>query len=285
MFLRPNTVKAQNAISLSVTPPLLELTIQPGKEVKQTYSVGSDGSDVILVPKIVYFTPSDENGGIDLTEDDAPNWIKYNKDPIKIKNGGKVEYNVIISPPSDTEEIDHFLTLIFETQPPSDVLTENSVFYKSKIGTNILLTISKDGNPKKAAEIVNFNVPKIIDSIFNSFDFDVVLRNSGNSFWKPNGKITVNGNRLKLAPQNILSGTNRKISCLDNENLVSCSIKNKFFVGKVVSAIEFSLDDDPKIYKKEVTTIAFPFSLTVIVLTLLTLIRLQGILKVWRKRA
>lgn len=288
--LFPKDVIAQ-AISLSITPPLLELTIQPGKEVKQTYSITNNGGDTVLTPKIVYFTSADESGNIDLSEDSAPDWIKYNKDPINLKNGIKTDYNVIFSPPNNTEEIDHFLTLIFESTTPVDLINQNSVSYQSQIGTNILLTISKDGNPKKSAEIIEFSAPRIIDSILpisypggTSSAYHLILANNGNSFWKPIGKIITKGETLKLAPQNILSGSNRIISCIQDENLINCNFKNKFRIGKIVSNLEFTTDDDPKIYKKEVTTIAFPFSIFGIIFLILTLFRRRGILNLWRKR-
>ena len=142
-----NKVMAQ-AISLSISPPLFELVIQPAKEVKQTYSITNNGGDTVLTPKIVYFETSDEAGNINLTEDIAPSWVKYNSDPISLKNGIKNDFNVIFSPPKDTEEIDHFLTLVFESKEPTDILNQNSVSYQSQIGTNILLTVSIDGNPK-----------------------------------------------------------------------------------------------------------------------------------------
>lgn len=278
MYFVLGTVNAQNAISLSISPPLVELMIKPDKEVKQLYTISNNGGDTVLSPKIVYFTPSDEFGNLDLTEDTAPDWIRYSKDPIVIKNGDKIDFNVLFSPPSNTEEIDHFLTLVFTTKVPTDILVDNSSFYETQIGTNILLTVSKDGNPKKSADIIEFSAPKIVDSFFGEIGYSLKLRNNGNSFWKPNGKIITKSETLKLAPQNIISGSKRNISCLDDENLVACSLKNKFKVGKITSTLEFSIDDDPKIYSEETVTYAIPFSL------LLVFLCLYIIFKIWRKR-
>lgn len=275
--LFPKDVIAQ-AISLSVSPPLFEIMIKPGKEVKQTYTVTNNGGDTVLTPKIVYFTPADEAGNIDLTEDIAPDWVKYSKDPIILKNGIKIDYNVIISPPKDAEEIDHFLTLVFEGKEPVDILNQNSVSYQPQIGTNILLTVSVDGNPKKSAEIVEFTAPKVVDSLLGNISYLVKLKNNGNSFWKPIGKIITKNETLKLAPQNILSGSSRNISCLDNESLIDCKLDRKFRIGKITSKLEFSIDDEPKIYKKDTVTYAFPFSILIVFCSLF------AIFKVWRKR-
>lgn len=280
-----NTIQAQSAISLSVSPPLFEAIVQPNKEVKQIYTITNNGGDTIVTPKIVYFEPENDSGNVLLTENEAPEWVKYDKQPFNLKYQSDKQFTVLISPPEDAEEIDHFLTLIFESTTPTDILGQNAVFYKSQIGTNILLTISKDGNPKKSAQIVEFSAPKIIDSLAGAIKYKIILRNNGNSFWKPNGKIIINDeNNLNLAELNVISGSTRQISCINDEILVDCSLKDKFLIGKFESKLEFTIDEDPKTYKQSVTTYVFPFSYIGIVLMLLTTFKLRGIFKVWQKR-
>jgi len=255
-------------MNLSISPPILELIIQPGKTVKQTYLISSDGNNTNLIPKIVYFTSADSAGNIDLTEDKAPDWVSYDQKSSVLT----------ISPPENAEEIDHFLTLIFETKEPVDLLNQNSTSYVSQIGTNILLTISKDGSPKKSAEIVEFSTPKIVDSFLSPIRYSLTLANNGNSFWKPIGKIITKNETLKLAPQNIISGSSRKINCIENENLIDCKLQNKFHIGKIESKLEFLIDNDPKIYTAETVTYSFPF------LLVLAFVILGIIFKLWRRK-
>jgi hypothetical protein len=56
--------------------------------------------------------------------------------------------------------------------------------------------------------------------------------------------------------------------------------------GKITSTLEFSLDEDPKIYKQSATTIALPFGLIILLLILLTLVRIRGIFifRVWGRK-
>lgn len=274
-FFFKGDLYAQNAISLSITPPILEVMIKPGKEIRQVYSVENLGGDTVLTPKVVYFTPSDENGNINLTENSAPEWIMYDKNPFAIKNQQKVDFSVVISPTENTLETDHFLTLVFETNIPTDILRQNSSFYRTQIGSNIILTISKDGNPKKSAEITTFAAPKLIDSLGN-INYSIVLQNNGNSFWKPTGKIIVTGTNvntnLNLAPLNILSGYSRKIPCINNEELIDCKISKKPLFGIYKANLEFRMDEDAEVKNQEITTFAFPFSITLIVIFLFLLI-------------
>lgn len=284
-FLHNQTsiTKAQSAISLSISPPIFEAIVKPGKEVKQIYTITNNGGDTTITPKVVYMEASDEYGNVNLTDDPAPDWIKYDKTPFNLKFNQEKQFTVLISPPEDTEEIDHFVTLIFESTTPSDVLGQNALFYKSTIGTNILLTISNDGNPKKSAQVIQFEAPKVIDSYFGKIKYKLVIRNDGNSFWKPVGKIIFNDNQtLKLANLNVISGSSRNISCIENESLTDCQISNNFLFGKNKSILEFTIDEDPKVYKKTIVTYAFPFSLLIFSLFLLTIYRLKGIFKIWR---
>ena len=255
-------------MNLSISPPILELIIQPGKTVKQTYAISSDGNNTNLIPKIVYFTSADNAGNINLTDIEAPDWISYDQKSSVLT----------ISPPENAEEVDHFMTLVFTSESPVDLTNQNSTSISSQIGSNILLTISRDGNPKKSAEIVEFSAPRIVDPLLNPISYNLTLANNGNSFWKPIGKIVTKNETLNLAPQNIISGSSRKISCIENENLIKCELKNKFYIGKITSKLEFSIDNDPKIYKAETITYSFPFML------ILAFIILGIIFKVWRRK-
>ena len=262
-------------MKLSISPPILELMIQPGKTVKQTYAISSYGNNTNLTSKLVYFVADGNWGNISLTDSKVPDWISFDQKSLTLT----------ISPPENAEEVDHFMTLVFTTESPIDLTNQNSTSISSQIGSNILLTISKDGNIKKSAEIIEFSAPKIVDSFLSPIRYSLTLANTGNSYWKPNGKIIINNDKIiKLAPFNVLSNYKRNISCLEDENLVDCKLQNKFVIGKITSKLEFSIDTDPKIYKAETVTYAFPFILTFVLLLLLIIYKFRGILKIWRKR-
>lgn len=265
------TSLAQNAISLAISPPIFEIMIKPGKEYKTDFTISNQGGSTRLTPKIVVFTPSDELGNVNLTNIPAPDWVKYHPQPIILESGASSNFSVLFSPPPDSLEIDHYLSLVFESDLPSDLLVENSSLYTAKIASNILLTVSKDGNPKKSAEIKSFTAPSVIDSFFGNLEYEVVLRNNGNSYWKPIGKIIINEKEiLNLAPQNIISGHSRNITCIDGENLVPCEPEKKPFLGSVSAKLEFNIDENPLNYKQEISTFVFPFSLVGLILLFLS---------------
>ncbi|MBL7036769.1 hypothetical protein ISR94_02915 [Candidatus Microgenomates bacterium] len=256
---------AQDAISLSISPPIFEIMIMPGKEYKTEFNISNQSGSTILTPKIVVFTPKDEFGNVTLTSIPAPQWVKYNPNSFSLDSGNSKSFSVLFSPPKDTAEIDYYLSLVFETDSPTDLLVDNSSLYTAKIASNILLSVNLDGNPIKSAEIVQFNAPIIADSFFGKLNYSIVLKNTGNSFWKPIGKILLGENgALNLAPQNVISGYTRNITCINNENLIPCTLDKKPFLGKVDAVLEFSIDEDPQIYNQKTTTFVFPFSLTIV---------------------
>lgn len=275
---------AAQTIGLSISPPIFELMIQPGKEVKQIFTLTNLGGDTTITPKITYFEPADDLGNINLTEDLGPDWVIYDKTPFKLKGQEKLDFEVSFLPSVGTSETDHFLTLIFETSESVDLLNQNSSNLKSQIGANMLLTVSKDGNPKKSAEIIDFVAPKVVDSLFGKIGYQIKLKNNGNSYWKPNGKIIVNDEIINIAPQNILSGYTRNISCINDQTLINCDLKNKLYLGKIVAKLEFSINEDPKIYQKEATSYSFPFSILGFLIFLLTTIKSRLIFRIWPGR-
>lgn len=287
-FSNTQTVKAQqNQISLSITPPLLEIMIKPGQEYKHQFTIENKGIDSQLIPNLYFFVPADDFGNIEVTTQSGPDWIIYKKEPITLKSGQKIDFDLKVSPPSNLPETDYLLTLVFETENKSSDSFLTKIDNKISIAANILLTVSLDGKPKKSSQILEFSAPKIIDS-FMPIEYKIKILNDGNSFWKPIGFISINEDKkLKLAPQNIVSGYSRQINCLDNEALVECLFDQDFLIGKYTSSIEYSIEGESTIYKQKIDTYAFPFSVTVFVLTVLTVIRFGSIVKLWlrQKRA
>ena len=153
VFFSPQNVFAQS-INLSVTPPLTEIVIAPGKSIKQKLTITNSGSLLTVNPKIFFFYPVDENGNIEIdTQREVPDWIKYDNKSFDLpgNTSREIEYN--ITPPSDINEEDYLLTFVFETTEGKDLLGQNQVSYKTKIASNILVSISKDGVINKDLKI------------------------------------------------------------------------------------------------------------------------------------
>ena len=119
-------------ISLSITPPIVELTIQPGKAYTKAYLLTNNGDkDEDITIKLVPFIPEDEYGNVSLqaSEIDAvtkqfETWFDIQKpgsisfgDKFTLPAGKSQEIALTISPPADAEEFDYYFTLLFVTEP------------------------------------------------------------------------------------------------------------------------------------------------------------------------
>jgi hypothetical protein len=283
LLAAPSAVKAQE-VSLSIAPPITELTIQPGKSFSQTFTVKNDGVPVTIAAKIFPFVPFDREGHVELIEDQNSvnafaGWFFFDPTPISLGSTKSHNFIVKITPPPGTEEKDYYFTFIAEVQNDNN-LGVNSSQAQARIGANVLLTISKDGNPQKKASIVEFSAPKVIDS-FTGLTYKVLIGNSGHSFFKPTGKITIDqvfGSTtiLNLAPLNILVGGSRETTCIQGEELIPCKLPGKFLIGMYRANLSFMIDGSGSSIEKQIYTIAFPFS---VVLGLITIFIIYHIIR------
>jgi len=299
-FLFPQTIKAQT-LGLGIYPPLLEVTIMPGKTITQVYKLSNPGEiDLMMTSSIVSFEPSDEIAGIKLVADAEQlkpiSFAFLNADlrlgqTFPLPAGGTQEIVLILKVPETAPEKDYYATLLFQTAPMKGYGTLSASQTQAKIGTNLLITVSRTGKPIKKAEIEEFRLVNcsrlcIIDS-FTQPEFFIKIKNAGHSYFKPLGKILLQGRfkqeeTLDLLPQNILSGFSREIQCQTDDEaelrdkVQPCQAKTTFLIGPFKAKIEFGLDDFSSQYQQEIRFIALPIKL---VLGLFFLVIILGIIR------
>lgn len=281
LFTTPEVAWAQE-VSLSIAPPITELTIQPGKSFSQTFTVKNDGIPVVISPKILPFVPFDKEGHAELIEDTASvnafsSWFYFDPAPVSLGTTGSHNFIVKITPPVDVEEKDYYFTFIAEVKNDNN-LGVNSSQAQARIGANILLSLSKDGSPVKKGSIINFSAPKFIDS-FSGLTYKVLIGNFGSAFFKPTGKITIDqifGSTtiLNLTPLNILVGGSREITCIQGENIIPCKLPGKFLIGIYRANLSFTIDGTGESIEKQIYTIAFPFSIILGFITIYIIYRI-----------
>jgi hypothetical protein len=281
LIINPKVSRAQE-VSLLISPPLTELTIQPGKSYSQIITVKNDGVPVVIAAKIFPFVPFDSQGHAELIEDvNSVNafdgWFFFDPNPVSLGTTASHNYIVRITPPPTAEEKDYYFTFIAEVQNGAGLGISSSQA-QARIGTNILVRVSKDGNPYKKASIIMFSAPKIVDS-FSPLNYEVLLGNSGHSFFKPIGKITIDQvfgstTALELAPLNVLTGGTREITCTRDEELIPCKMPGKFLIGIYRSNLSFTVDGAGSSIEKQIYTIAFPFSIILGLATIFIIYRI-----------
>jgi hypothetical protein len=231
-FLLPPAVQAQT-LSLSLWPPLLEATIQPGKSITQVYRLKNQGDDTTIHASIVPFVPADELGHIQISRKPSPAsryFSLQNADlnlpaTFPLKAGATQELVLKIRIPENAPEADHYLTFLFESDTQG-LIGGSGTTAQASIGSNILLTVSQDGQPLRSAKIIQFSVKTpslfgrhlpLLDS-FDAIRFILRVKNTSQTRLKAIGQIDIYNmwakktTTLPLREDNILANTIRQLT-------------------------------------------------------------------------
>ena len=216
-------------LSLSLWPPLLEATMQPGRSITAVYKLTNNSDRPLeITPQIYPFEPQDESGQIKIKfltpKSSLPQPLfsfesrEKLGEPFTVTFGETKELVLKITLPKNLSEKDYYYTLLFST---AEIAFENQAEggksgAVSQIGGNILITTSQLGKPSLLGAISSFSAPTIIDS-FSATDFAVILENRGKNLWKPFGEIKIKGffkekTEIKVLEQNVLDYSSRKLS-------------------------------------------------------------------------
>lgn len=254
-----NTVLAQS-FSLGLYPPLLSLMIQPGKTVTQVYQLENYGDEAVtLNTTILPFSPSDEHGNIAFPSTApalSPTWFSFaNTDvvlnqPFTLYPGQVKQIILKIDVPERTIENDHYFTLLFSTIPSSRKTNISAAQQAGAIGSNILITVSKDGQPVKKGTIVEFKTQGCFLRLFGVCFLDSLqkprfllrVRNTSKAFWQPFGTVKVEGliNQQweeNILPDNVLTNSIRQL------NFATSSASPLLLVGPYQAKAEFTLEE------------------------------------------
>ena len=305
-ILYTGSVKAQQ-LSLSLSPALSELVIKPGQSVGLKFKLINFGDPSIVKMRILPIEAKDNRGGITIKNSlEGPISFELENRDIKLeeayflKNSSSLDLVLNISAPEATPSKDYYYSLIAESLAPPIQEGVANVRAKVIVGSNLLLSVSKDGRVEIKPNISLFEVvPKNKISLlgykinlFNCFEkvpLILVVENKGKNLIKPQGEIVVSGlfgqvKKIEIKPQNILAESQRLL--LANTSNLQPQTSNSlllagFFMGnyKVSSTVSFG-QGTPTLYASS-SFLVFPFKLVI----LLTAVFFLGIFFVSRYKS
>ncbi len=219
-------VKAQQ-IGLSISPPILEVVIEPGKQITKAYQITNKSErDLYLVPKVVTFVPKDLDGNVQLRQQQENEIFSLANSNLDLGSAFKLTANnsqqlvLKISIPADYPQKDLYQTFLIEQSDEGGFVKQSGGKSLIKIGSNILVSVADEAAPQKQAEIDQFiPQPKFAD-LFDQVEFKVIAGNSGRHFFKTYGRIEINHSWFKksknidLLPENVLAQSSRQVKCI-----------------------------------------------------------------------
>jgi len=232
LLTTPQPVRAQG-FNLSLSPPLLQATIKPGKSISQVFTIYNNSSNPVkLIPRIVPFLPEDNQGNPSLKPQSQPTWLSYFSlanskihlnQPFTLLANQKDQLVLNIKIPENALIADHYATLlinqVFETEPSQSTTISGS------IGANILLTIANQASPPTILKLTNL---KPINTIFlkigqtyildnlSPIQFTAQLENLGSHLAQAHGLFQIHqGTKIShiqpLLPVNVLAQSTRQV--------------------------------------------------------------------------
>jgi len=283
-FILAKVIFAQQ-ITLSVSPPLIETTIKPGKSILIAYTLQNLADPAVFKVKILPFTPKDHSGHIDLkSEFEGPvrfsldnSVIKMNE-PFMLKKEGQ-QLLLRLRIPEGAPEGDYYYTLLAETQPPPVADGVVGTAAKATVGANILITVSYNGKVDVKGKIFSFDIlPRIKLGNLNVFDSNdkipvaLTVENEGKNLIKPQGEIVLRGNfgeraAYAIIPQNVLAMSKRIMQATPSAEICGtgtarCApttlILSGFFIGKYNLSANVNFGENSIAAMANVSFIALP---------------------------
>jgi len=281
MLLFCNSFKVQaQGLSFSISPPLVEIMIKPGKTVTQTYKIANSGDTVIATFTIAQLTETgikeDPNFAVENWIACATNDFTFGR-PFLFAAGTERQLALRINPPPNTQEQDYYRALVLTTSPnppPGSSMTNVS----QQLAAPLIITVTSSGMVNKSAAITRFDVPTILDS-FDPLKMDIEVQNTSKTYFRPVGKITLTGligkGEYPIYPHIYLAGQKKKLFL--ESQAFSSQLKHTLelpglFLGKYQAEVDFALDESKVHVKQKKIFYALPWKAVVITLLLITFI-------------
>jgi hypothetical protein len=152
-------------ISLSLSPPLIETMVKPGKSLLVAYTLENNADPAIMHAYVRSFEPKGNTGAIKI-KDELEGPVHFSLDnsdieldkPFFMKPNGSQQLLLRIRIPEGAPEGDYYYTLLASSEPPSMAISSSASGARATIGANILITVTQSGYTKVNAKIALFDV-------------------------------------------------------------------------------------------------------------------------------
>jgi hypothetical protein len=193
---------AQESMTLTVTPPLIQINLKPGETwASGIQVVNGNQYDMTVYAEPMLFEPAGEEGrprfknppGMD-NDTSIPDpttlagWITLPQGPLDIVREQTITVPLVITVPPDAAPGGHYAAVLIGNRAPQGSPNENSVSVTSAIASLIFLRVA--GEVVEDGRIRDFVTEK---SVYETPEAQLSLRfeNQGNVHLQPRGDITI----------------------------------------------------------------------------------------------
>lgn len=190
-------VCADDALSLTITPPFFQLTIGPGEFWASNIKItNSNPYDLALYATVMNFQAEGEGGQgqfFPVAENETGNaslarWVDVTKEPIFVPQGQSMEMPFSVRIPADAEPGGYYAAILIGTQPGQyegrGPVVKVASMVSSLLFVRIKGAVREDGFIREfIAEKSFYQTPKV--------DFKLRFENIGNVHLKPRGEAVI----------------------------------------------------------------------------------------------
>lgn len=192
----PAYVHAEESLTLTVTPPLFQLTIGPGEFWASSVKViNTNPYDLTVFATAVNFRQQGEDGqGSFLpildegSEHTLASWIELSKEGVHIKKGASGEIPFSLRVPTDASPGSHYAAIMVGTRPNEGVGGQSQVRVSSMVSSLLFLRIK--GDIREEGYIREFSTDQALYERPGG-SFTLRFANTGNVHIRPQGEIRV----------------------------------------------------------------------------------------------
>jgi hypothetical protein len=197
-FLPFHFLSAQNSFTLTITPPIFQMTATPGQDWSSAIKVVNNNPyDITVYANVMNFTAEGEGGSGKFIPSnntkDVPggfslaSWLEVSKQPIFIRAEQSVSVPFTLHVPESAEPGGHYGAILIGTEPPPKT-SGSSVRVSSQLSSLFLLRVNGDVNEE--GDIRSFSTEKGWYEEPHA-NFALRFENKGNVHLLPRGDITI----------------------------------------------------------------------------------------------
>ena len=269
---------AQTPLELQVSPPIIEVTIDPGDTYSDfiKFQNLSDIDTLELYPLMLSFVAKGEEGGQEFIEDSEETtnfslaqWINISTDKVFIEPLERIVLPFTITVPVDAEPGGRYGAVLLGNQP---LVPEggSNVALGARTGTIILAKIS--GDVTESAILTEYRVGK--DSYqYPPVDFSIRIENVGNIHVKPEGEIEIKNIFGKSVDRVLVNEAGGNVLPESIRKFTPSWERDKFTIGKFTAALSLEYGvDNPMELSETISFWVLPLKEIIIVVVALILV-------------
>lgn len=243
LILTLPTPVAAAGFGLSVSPPLLRVTIKPGKSISQIFTLTNlTTDDKFLIARIVPFENADLNGNPDIDLRNSAPWLNYFSlantniklgEPFTLKGGSTEQLVLSLSVPETAILRDLYATLLISTYTNTIDQKYLGSQVSATIGSNLIISVSSVLHPGTILKIgsitpvtgsfIKFGNLYIADNI-SPLSFTAQIKNDGDFTAETKGIFRITSRKDDpvhldgILPVYVLAHTSRQLLNINGQN-------------------------------------------------------------------